>query len=185
MMMGQVAHRVKKAEKNIMLVFLNKFKLFLLILRVPSCNIMFLEGFGSISSKWKNMALFSLFSIILFYRLQGEPVNLREQHDACEFYNILVESINEALKALGEPQILNKILGGSFSDQKICKTCPHRYSREEAFTVISIDIRNYSNLHDSLEQYVKGDLLEGDNAYLCEKCDKKVRNISLVLRVCG
>lgn len=51
---------------------------------------------------------------------------------------------------------------------------PCRYSREEAFTVISIDIRNYSNLYDSLEQYVKGDLLEGDNAYLCEKCDKKV-----------
>lgn len=50
-----------------------------------------------------------------------------------------------------------------------------RYSREETFTVISIDIRNYSNLYDSLEQYVKGDLLEGDNAYLCEKCDKKVR----------
>ncbi|KAB7498699.1 putative ubiquitin carboxyl-terminal hydrolase FAF-X, partial [Armadillidium nasatum] len=115
------------------------------------------------------------------FKLQGEPVNLREQHDACEFYNILVESINEALKALGENQILNKILGGSFSDQKICKTCPHRYSREEAFTVISIDIRNYSNLYDSLEQYVKGDLLEGDNAYLCEKCDKKVDTVK---RIC-
>ena len=61
-------------------------------------------------------------------RLQGEPVNLREQHDACEFYNILVESLNEALKALGHEQIMNKILGGSYSDQKICKTCPHRYS---------------------------------------------------------
>ena len=115
------------------------------------------------------------------FKLQGEPVNLREQHDACEFYNILVESINEALKALGQPQLLNTYLGGSFSDQKICKTCPHRYSREEAFTVISIDIRNYSNLHDSLEQYVKGDLLEGDNAYLCEKCDKKVDTVK---RIC-
>ncbi|XP_076067071.1 ubiquitin carboxyl-terminal hydrolase-like faf isoform X3 [Oratosquilla oratoria] len=115
------------------------------------------------------------------FKLQGEPVNLREQHDACEFYNILVESLNEALKALGHEQIMNKILGGSFSDQKICKTCPHRYSREEAFTVISIDIRNYSNLYDSLEQYVKGDLLEGDNAYLCEKCDKKVDTVK---RIC-
>ncbi|XP_047471205.1 probable ubiquitin carboxyl-terminal hydrolase FAF-X isoform X2 [Penaeus chinensis] len=115
------------------------------------------------------------------FKLQGEPVNLREQHDACEFYNILVESLNEALKALGHEQIMNKILGGSYSDQKICKTCPHRYSREETFTVISIDIRNYSNLYDSLEQYVKGDLLEGDNAYLCEKCDKKVDTVK---RIC-
>ncbi|XP_064082430.1 probable ubiquitin carboxyl-terminal hydrolase FAF-X isoform X2 [Macrobrachium nipponense] len=115
------------------------------------------------------------------FKLQGEPVNLREQHDACEFYNILVESLNEALKALGHDQIMNKILGGSYSDQKICTTCPHRYSREETFTVISIDIRNYSNLYDSLEQYVKGDLLEGDNAYLCEKCDKKVDTVK---RIC-
>ena len=25
-----------------------------------------------------------------------------------------------------------------------------------------------------MEQFVKGDLLEGANAYYCEKCDKKV-----------
>ncbi|KAK4299795.1 hypothetical protein Pmani_027957 [Petrolisthes manimaculis] len=56
-----------------------------------------------------------------------------------------------------------------------------KYSREETFTVISIDIRNYSNLYDSLEQYVKGNLLEGDNAYLCEKCDKKVDTVK---RIC-
>ena len=30
---------------------------------------------------------------------------------------------------------------------------------------------------DSLEQYVKGDLLEGDNAYYCEKCDRKVDTV--------
>lgn len=27
-----------------------------------------------------------------------------------------------------------------------------------------------------MEQYVKGDLLEGANAYHCEKCNKKVSN---------
>ena len=63
-----------------------------------------------------------------FYtRLWGEPVNLREQHDALEFFNSLVDSLDESLKALGQPQILQKVLGGSFADQKICKDCPHRY----------------------------------------------------------
>lgn len=38
-----------------------------------------------------------------------------------------------------------------------------------------MDIRNHQNLLDSMEQYVKGDLLEGANAYHCEKCNKKVR----------
>ena len=49
-----------------------------------------------------------------------------------------------------------------------------RYSREESFTTLNVDIRNHQNLIDSLEQYVKGDLLEGANAYHCEKCNKKV-----------
>ncbi|CAG2062769.1 unnamed protein product, partial [Timema podura] len=49
-----------------------------------------------------------------------------------------------------------------------------RYSKEEPFSVISVDIRNHSTLLDSLEQYVKGELLEGADAYHCDKCNKKV-----------
>ena len=30
-----------------------------------------------------------------------------------------------------------------------------------------------NNLLQSLDQFVKGELLEGDNAYYCEKCGKK------------
>ncbi|XP_018561344.1 probable ubiquitin carboxyl-terminal hydrolase FAF-X isoform X3 [Anoplophora glabripennis] len=108
------------------------------------------------------------------FKLQGEPVNLREQQDAVEFFMSLVESLDEALKTLGHEQIMSKILGGSYSDQKICKGCPHRYSKEEPFSVISVDIRNHSSLQDSMEQYVKGELLEGADAYYCEKCAKKV-----------
>ncbi|XP_022160014.1 probable ubiquitin carboxyl-terminal hydrolase FAF-X [Myzus persicae] len=108
------------------------------------------------------------------FKLQGEPVNLREQQDAVEFFMSLVESLDEALKALSQDQIMSKTLGGSYSDQKICQGCPHRYSKEEPFSVISVDIRNHSNLTDSLEQYVKGELLEGADAYHCDKCNKKV-----------
>lgn len=108
------------------------------------------------------------------FKLQGEPVNLREQQDAVEFFNSLVECVDEALKALSLEQIMIKTLGGSYSDQKICKGCPHRYSREESFSVLSVEIRNHPTLLDSLEQYVKGELLEGGDAYHCDKCDKKV-----------
>lgn len=65
-------------------------------------------------------------SVMTFFRLWGEPVNLREQHDALEFFNSLVDSLDEALKALGHPAMLSKVLGGSFADQKICQGCPHR-----------------------------------------------------------
>ncbi|XP_066519025.1 ubiquitin carboxyl-terminal hydrolase 9X-like isoform X1 [Hoplias malabaricus] len=115
------------------------------------------------------------------FRLWGEPVNLREQHDALEFFNSLVDSLDEALKALGHPSMLSRVLGGSFADQKICQGCPHRYECEESFTTLNVDIRNHQNLLDSLEQYVKGDLLEGANAYHCEKCNKKVDTVKRLL----
>lgn len=102
-------------------------------------------------------------------------MNLREQQDAVEFFMSLFDSLDEGLKALGHPMLMAATLGGCFSDQKICQECPHRYSKEEPFNVVSVDIRNHSSLTDSLEQYVKGDLLEGGDAYYCDKCDKKVR----------
>ncbi|XP_066928951.1 ubiquitin carboxyl-terminal hydrolase 9X-like [Clytia hemisphaerica] len=111
------------------------------------------------------------------FRLWGEPVNLREQHDAYEFFNTLVDNIDEGLKAAGFKTSCSNVLGGSFADQKICKQCPHRYSRETPFTAINVDVRNHQNLTESLEQYVKGDLLEGANAYHCERCDKKVDTV--------
>lgn len=108
------------------------------------------------------------------FRLQGEPVNLREQQDAVEFFMSILDSLDEGLKALGHPQLMSATLGGCFSDQKICQECPHRYSKEEPFSVFSVDIRNHSSLTESLEQYVKGELLEGADAYHCDKCDRKV-----------
>ena len=62
-------------------------------------------------------------------RLNDEPVNLREQHDALEFFTSLVDSLDEALKVLNYKPIFSKVMGGSFADQKICRDCPHRCVR--------------------------------------------------------
>ena len=85
----------------------------------------------------------------------GEPVNLREQQDAVEFFMTLIDTIDEALKSLSHAQICSNVFGGVISDQKICKTCPHRYSRQEPCSVISVDVKNHSNLQDSLTEYTK------------------------------
>ncbi|KAJ8358032.1 hypothetical protein AAFF_G00042660 [Aldrovandia affinis] len=101
-------------------------------------------------------------------RLWGEPVNLREQHDALEFFNSLVDSLDEALKALGHPAMLSKILGAHSPTRRSARAVltggGHKrsvYECEESFTTLNVDIRNHQNLLDSMEQYVKGDLLEG------------------------
>jgi ubiquitin C-terminal hydrolase len=37
-----------------------------------------------------------------------------------------------------------------------------------------LDIKNKKNIIEALDLYVKPDVLEGDNKYLCEKYDKKI-----------
>lgn len=57
---------------------------------------------------------------------------------------------------------------------RIKLTLVFRYCKEEPFSVVSLDIRNLSRLQESLEAYVRGELLEGPDAYHCDKCNKKV-----------
>ncbi|KAI9556016.1 hypothetical protein GHT06_018579 [Daphnia sinensis] len=113
-------------------------------------------------------------------RLRGQPVNVREQQDSFEFFTHLADSIDEHLFKIGREKLFQNTLGGVFSDQMICKECPHRYEREQIFLALNLTVKSH-NLVDSLEQFVKGELLEGDNAYFCEECGVK-RNT--VKRMC-
>lgn len=107
------------------------------------------------------------------FRLWGhEAVNVREQHDAFDFFTALTDQLDEALKRLGREELFKKKFQGVFSDQKVCIDCPHRYEREEPFLALNLTVKA-ATLEDSLSQFVKGEILEGDNAYLCEKCEKK------------
>ena len=106
------------------------------------------------------------------FKLWGQPINLHEQQDAFELFNNLTDQVDDVLKARGENRIYQSQFGGEFVDQKICVECPHRSDLVEPFMSLSVSIRT-GNLDDSLEQFVKGEVLEGDNAYLCEECDEK------------
>ena len=114
------------------------------------------------------------------FKLWGQPVNVREQQDAFEFFTQIVDQVDEYLHSQNKEKIFSKKFQGVFSDQKICEGCPHRYEREEAFMALNLTIKS-NNLVESLGQFVKGELLEGDNAYFCEKCSVK-RNT--VKRMC-
>ena len=114
------------------------------------------------------------------FRLWGQPVNVREQQDACEFFIQVVDQVDEYLHSMKKEKIFSNLFEGVFSDQKICEGCPHRYEREEKFMSLNLEIKS-GNLEESLRHYVQGELLEGDNAYFCEKCAQK-RNT--VKRMC-
>ncbi|XP_046339329.2 ubiquitin carboxyl-terminal hydrolase 24-like isoform X2 [Haliotis rufescens] len=110
------------------------------------------------------------------FKLWGQTINVREQQDAFDFFQAIIDQVDEHMKKTGKDEIFKKKFQGIFSDQKICKDCPHRYEREEAFIALNLTVKN-ATLQDSLDQFVKGELLEGDNAYYCEKCGEKRNTI--------
>ncbi|CAL4149746.1 unnamed protein product, partial [Meganyctiphanes norvegica] len=107
------------------------------------------------------------------FRMDGQPVNVREQQDAFEFYTRLTEQIDDSLRSQKLDSIIAPRFEGVYSIQRICQDCPHRYEREETFLALNLMVTKCNDLQDSLDQFVKGEVLEGDNAYYCEKCNQK------------
>lgn len=45
---------------------------------------------------------------------------------------------------------------------------------------MSLDVRGKQTLEESLDFYVQGELMEGDNQYFCEELGKKVDGLAFV-----
>jgi ubiquitin carboxyl-terminal hydrolase 9/24 len=60
------------------------------------------------------------------FMLGGVHLNLREQQDALEFFNALADVIDDGMKKVNAEPVFERLFGGTFADQKICKDCPHR-----------------------------------------------------------
>eukprot|EP00055_Hartaetosiga_balthica_P010709 m.46576 g.46576 ORF g.46576 m.46576 type:complete len:2422 (-) comp7278_c0_seq1:386-7651(-) len=121
--------------------------------------------------KYSDRKYFAPRGIWKTYKHWGTPVNVREQQDACEFFNCLIDQMDEGLHKCQKTKLFSQMFGGMFTDQKIVKEgCSHRYEREEPFMNMSLNVTHCDNLLDSLENYVQGEELEG---YRCEKCDEK------------
>uniref|UniRef100_G3TRF4 Ubiquitin specific peptidase 24 n=1 Tax=Loxodonta africana TaxID=9785 RepID=G3TRF4_LOXAF len=107
------------------------------------------------------------------FKMWNKELYVREQQDAYEFFTSLIDQMDEYLKKMGRDQIFKSTFQGIYSDQKICKDCPHRYEREEAFMALNLGVTSCQSLEISLDQFVRGEVLEGSNAYYCEKCKEK------------
>ncbi|OCT84877.1 ubiquitin carboxyl-terminal hydrolase 24 [Xenopus laevis] len=107
------------------------------------------------------------------FKMWNKELYVREQQDAYEFFTSLIDQMDEYLKKMGREQIFKNTFQGIYSDQKICKDCPHRYEREEAFMALNLGVTSCQSLEISLDQFVRGEILEGSNAYYCEKCKDK------------
>lgn len=111
----------------------------------------------------------------------GNPTNVYEQMDADEFFLMFMDRLENLIKGTKQENFIKQHFGGVLSNELICKGCPHYSEREEPFLAVSLQVKNKKNIYQSLAAFVEGEMLEGENAYHCAQCDKKVNTLK---RVC-
>lgn len=99
------------------------------------------------------------------------------QKDVDEFFNMAMDRVENLVKGKKEDKVIKNLFQGVLANEFICKGCPHYSEREEPFMTISLQVKNKHSIKESLEAFVEGEMLEGDNAYHCEKCEKKVNTL--------
>ena len=109
--------------------------------------------------------------------LDGSSIDPMVQQDVDEFFIMFMDRLEGLIKGTKEEKIMNNLFQGVFANELICKDCPHYSEREEPFLAIILQVKNKSSVHESLKFYIEGEMLEGDNAYYCEKCEKKVNTL--------
>ncbi|KAI1768826.1 hypothetical protein GGR53DRAFT_312192 [Hypoxylon sp. FL1150] len=109
------------------------------------------------------------------------PIDIHNQMDVDEFYSLLFDRWEAQLPSENERKKLRSIYGGELVQQVKSKECQHISERIEPFSAIQCDIKGKAGLEESLQAYVDGEIMEGDNKYKCSDCD---RHVDAVKRAC-
>jgi ubiquitin carboxyl-terminal hydrolase 34 len=109
------------------------------------------------------------------------PIDIHTQMDVDEFYNLLFDRWESQMPNTRAKKALRSIYGGQLVQQVKSKECEHISERIEPFSAIQCDIKGIASLEESLQAYVDGEIMEGDNKYKCETCD---RHVDAVKRAC-
>ncbi len=105
----------------------------------------------------------------------GNRINVHEQMDAQEFLNFLFDRAENELKGTVAEKLLKEEFCGKQVNQIICQKCGYVSENPEPIYALPAQIQNHSRLEECLESHVKGEYLQGANAYRCVRCDDKVK----------
>lgn len=112
-----------------------------------------------------------------FRDFDDRPVNIFDQMDVFEFYSRLMEKIEIELKGSNDSKLVQNHFAGTLAVEMISNQCSHRKERNEDMLSVQLDVKNKSGLIDSLKTFITGEILQGDNAYFCDECKKKVSTL--------
>uniref|UniRef100_UPI00358F9A87 uncharacterized protein isoform X2 n=1 Tax=Myxine glutinosa TaxID=7769 RepID=UPI00358F9A87 len=105
-----------------------------------------------------------------------------KQEDAHEFLRLLLDAMqNRCLQGLSNldrysktTTVMHQIFGGFLRSRVKCFTCKGESDTLQPMMDMILDIKNAPDVEKSLQQFVRPDILQGDNLYACERCKRKM-----------
>ena len=112
----------------------------------------------------------------------SDHINVNIQMDVDEFYNLLFEQWEDQIIDNDAKRTFRSIYGGTSVTQIKSLDCQHISERTEEYLTVSCEVKGKQSLHESLQAFIAGDSMEGDNKYKCESCGS--RYVNAVKRSC-
>ena len=108
-------------------------------------------------------------------------LNFYEQRDADEYFGQFIDTIENDIKELytskNEPNpykdLFKFFFGIKVIDELKFVDCGHKRFNEFYYNNIQLEIKGFNNIEDSLKNYCKTEIMDGDNKINCEICNMK------------
>ena len=110
----------------------------------------------------------------------ASKLSFYEQMDADEYYCQLIDNLENEMSQLFNKKQNNKynnlfkyFFGIKLNDELFFIDCNHKRFNESFCYNIQLEVKNYTNINDSLKNYFKTEIMSGDNKIICEECKIK------------
>lgn len=108
--------------------------------------------------------------------IKSLKIDTNIEQDAEEFSNLLLTTLESKFEKQANVFVKNMVKNnflGEYQSVITCLTCKLKSSSCSTFRDLSLNIEGQKTLKDSLEDYLKEEVLAGDDQYYCSQCKGK------------
>ena len=104
----------------------------------------------------------------------NEKLNIHQQMDVDEFFSNILDKLENRIKNTENENLIKYFFQGRLNDNLTFQEgCIHHRTNVNDFYSIQLQVQNKKNIYESLDTFIEGELMNGDNCIFCPKCNKK------------
>lgn len=95
------------------------------------------------------------------------------QQDIQELCRVLFDALEQTVPAPLYKALVTELYQGNVLSYVRCRECDRESRSPQTFLDLALVVKDCQTLGDALDQYLSPELMEGDNAYMCDGCKRR------------